>query len=546
MQKKYFYYSVVVLVFSLGFNTKINISNEIAYMIEAPTTKVLPDRYYKKDAIPPGFSLAQGEYQSLQIVIHKSSQIRENFKVKSTSLSNKKITLRNAVEVRLVGYIKTVNIKRWDWQKPEDIGWWPDPLLPNRSFDIPANWMQSVWVTVHAPTDAPPGNYEFEIIIEYKGSVTKIPFTVDIWNYKIPQNSMLNIAWMPSDILNKNYENTQNMFSRKFIDLYKTWAGFAFDHRIPPAADIVCGWKDEDISWPIREINGKLDFTVFNELLDFGLKRNMKEFIIAVFPRRKSFAKLTEAQKLKMKKYLITCYEHLKKKGVADMAVVYNHDEPPEDLFESCRQNYKFVKSIIPECKVYQCINDIKGVQALDGYADIWDVYIAQYAKTKLAEQKTKEVRWAVCIWPHDSPNLFTEYNGMEPRIIGWLMYKYEIKGFEYWNYFHSWEENFTNKWVNWQQGSTLTFWKKGRFAEGDGLLAYPGPDKTPVSSIRLENLLDGFEDYQLLLSVEKEDGKKTANSLVNSIAHDLNNWETSPFLLENIRTKIKNILSKK
>lgn len=546
MQKKYFYYGVVTLLFSFGFNTKVSTSKEIAYTIESPATKVLPDRHYKSDPIPPGFSLAQGEYQSLQIVINKSSLIRGNFKVKANTLSNKKKTVENAVEVRLVGYVKTVNEKRWDWQNPEDIGWWPDPLLPNRSFDIPAHWTQSLWVTVQAPTEAPPGNYEFEVTIEYNGSVTKIPFAVCIWNYKIPPSSMLNIAWMPSDILKKYYALRQNMFSKEFIDLYKTWAGFAFDHRMPPAADMVCGWNDEDISWPIREMNGKLDFTIFDELLDFGLKRNMKEFIIAVFPRRKSFAKLTEAQKLKMKKYLIACYERLKKKGVADMAVVYNHDEPSEELFESCRQNYKFVKSIIPECKVYQCINDIKGVQALDGYADIWDVYIAQYAKTKLAEQKTKEVRWAACIWPHDSPNLFTEYSGMDPRIIGWLMYKYEIRGFEYWNYFHSWKENFTNKWANWQKGSTLTFWKKGRFAEGDGLLAYPGPDKTPVSSIRLENLRDGFEDYQLLLSVEKEDGKKTANSLVNSIAHDLNNWETSPFLFENIRTKIKNILSKK
>jgi len=155
-------------------------------------------------------------------------------------------------------------------------------------------------------------------------------------------------------------------------------------------------------------------------------------------------------------------------------------------------------------------------------------------------------VRWVVCIWPHESPNLFTEYNGMDPRIIGWLMYKYEIKGFEYWNYFHSWKENMGNNLIDWQSRSTLTSWKKGRFAEGDGLLAYLGPNKMPLSSIRLENLRDGFEDYQLLLSTENLKGKNVGNDIVDKIVYDLSNWETSPILMQNVRMKIRDTLSKR
>jgi hypothetical protein len=33
----------------------------------------------------------------------------------------------------------------------------------------------------------------------------------------------------------------------------------------------------------------------------------------------------------------------------------------------------------------------------------------------------------------------------------------------------------------------------------GDGLLVYPGPDMTPYSSIRLEAVRDGVEDYEYL-----------------------------------------------
>ena len=36
-----------------------------------------------------------------------------------------------------------------------------------------------------------------------------------------------------------------------------------------------------------------------------------------------------------------------------------------------------------------------------------------------------------------------------------------------------------------------------GKAHNGDGQLIYPGPDRTPLSSIRLENLRDGIEDYE-------------------------------------------------
>ena len=260
----------------------------INYSIVSPTTKVLPDRFFKSDSMRPYFSLAKGENQSLQIVVDTSSQVRKNFKVKSSAPSNDKTSLENAVEIRLVGYVKTVDEKRWKWQKPEDIGWWPDPLLPNKPFDIPANWKQSMWVTIHAPKDAISGDYEFEVTIDYSEGSIKIPFKVNIWNFEIPQNSMHNLAWMSPDKLKTYYAVNQNMFSKEFVDMYKTWADFAFDHGMPPAADMLCGWTNEDISWPVQTINGKLDFILFDELLDYGLERNMKEFIIAIFPSEKN------------------------------------------------------------------------------------------------------------------------------------------------------------------------------------------------------------------------------------------------------------------
>ena len=527
--------AVIILVFSCRSGKE-----KIGYKLVSSTTKVVPDRPFEFDSIPPRFSMAKGESESLQIILDPLDTSREQVEVYASQLSNGEQKYEGLIDVRLVGYVETVDQNRWDWQKPEDIGWWPDPLLPNRPFSIPKKWTQSIWVTIEAPVNIEAGQYQFEITITSNDQSVDILFSVDIWDYAISQGQMHNMAWMPPEILGKYYSH-DNMFSDEFISLYKHWADFAFDHGLPPAADMLCGWKDEDISWPIRKVNGKLDFTRFDELLEFGLERGMKEFVLAIFPRRKSFNSLDENQKRMMQEYLSTTYQHLSEKGVEDRAMVYNIDEPPESLFESCKQNYNYIKSIIPECKVYQCLNNVEGIEALKGYADIWDVYIPQYAKTGLMGSG-EEIRWAVCVWPHDSPNLFTEYDGLDPRIIGWLMHKYKIKGFEYWNYFHSWKENMPFEWLP-QESVTTTHWKKGKYVEGDGLLVYPGPEGLPLSSIRLENLRDGFEDYRLLAAVENRINMESAQNLVSQIVYDLDQWETSPMKIKEIRNEIKDLL---
>ena len=93
------------------------------------------------------------------------------------------------------------------------------------------------------------------------------------------------------------------------------------------------------------------------------------------------------------------------------------------------------------------------------------------------------------------------------------------------------------------QETVTTTYWKKGKYVEGDGLLAYPGPDGLPISSIRLENLRDGFEDYRLLRAVENRINKASAQNLVSQIVYDLDRWETSSLKMEEVRNEVKNLL---
>ena len=66
----------------------------------------------------------------------------------------------------------------------------------------------------------------------------------------------------------------------------------------------------------------------------------------------------------------------------------------------------------------------------------------------------------------------------------------------------------------------------------GDGVLFYPGTDG-PLSSIRLENIADGLEDYELF--------RRLANStrrdeLITRLVQSGDLWTDSPTLLEEVR----------
>ena len=110
-------------------------------------------------------------------------------------------------------------------------------------------------------------------------------------------------------------------------------------------------------------------------------------------------------------------------------------------------------------------------------------------------QQAGDEAWWAVCVYPKERPNFFIDYPAIDERIIGWLSWKYRISGFEYWSIVSWGNENILGQnGRKWPEAA----WKTREFA-GDGFLCYPGPDRVPLSSVRFENLRDGFEDYEYL-----------------------------------------------
>ena len=209
---------------------------------------------------------------------------------------------------------------------------------------------------------------------------------------------------------------------------------------------------------------------------------------------------------------------------------------------------YTLSKTAAPDLPVMQCLNEFKGVKALTGYADIWDLYFGQYEQAGGPERLKAgdEITLAVCVWPSERPNVFVEYPLLDARMMPWICYREGAKGFEYWDLYQTWDANTGNPgW--WKSGNgTRTTWKLVK-NHGDGLLLYPGPEGTPLSSLRLESLRDGLEDYDYLALLEKQGGPK-AEALLKEAREKLvtgvTSYETDPAKLLDLRGRIAEALS--
>jgi hypothetical protein len=98
--------------------------------------------------------------------------------------------------------------------------------------------------------------------------------------------------------------------------------------------------------------------------------------------------------------------------------------------------------------------------------------------------------------------------------MVGWLSWKAGVSGFEYWSA-SSWGEN-PKRLTKGYLDEIESDWQANTFGKynGDGYLIYPGPEGKLLSSIRLENLRDGFQDWELLAMLKARGGPHAAELL--------------------------------
>jgi hypothetical protein len=143
----------------------------------------------------------------------------------------------------------------------------------------------------------------------------------------------------------------------------------------------------------------------------------------------------------------------------------------------------------------------------------------------------------------------------MDGRIVGALSWKLGVEGFEYWSA-ASWGNCMKPMGGKKAVDEVECAWVANGFGDynGDGYLAYPGPNNTLLSSIRFEALRDGFEDYEYLAVLKKRlEGKTGAVAdearkllvLPDSLCKKDLTYTNDPNVLMDVRRKIAEAIEK-
>ncbi|MCX5671289.1 MAG: DUF6067 family protein [Planctomycetota bacterium] len=453
--------------------------------------------------------LAKNEYESVQVVIANVNRDVRGLAVEASDLrSASAATLaKPSVTVRQVAYVQTAAPDKYSVAY---VGLWPDPLLELPRVDVPVGKVQPLWVTVHAPKETAAGEYEGTLTLRGEGVAPRVlPLRVTVWDVALPTpgkfRAMVIEGGTAPAVLDRLLAN-----------------------RLSPAY-LLCGWTWDKPCPPVALKDGRWDFSEVDRLAAYGFQRGMNVYTMARFatPGKFGFPDEYSADfRARFKEFLAAYAAHLAEKGWLGMGHVYNIDEPPAALWPMCRENYRCVKAAAPRVAVMQCLNDPKGVAALAGAVDLWDVYIGQFHQAGMPARLKAgdDAVWAVCCYPATHPNLFIDYPPMDARLIGWLSFAAGVSGFEYWAA-NSWGDNLKRLGDRpYLAEPEEPRWKTNTFGgyNGDGYLVYPGPNGSVLASMRLENLRDGIEDYEMLALLRERAARAKAQGRNVSAAEKL------------------------
>ena len=457
-------------------------NGSIGYRVNvvSPLEKVFREDDYAPTTRPKAeVAAARNEYESIQVVIEAPWRPVAVNEVRFSELRGPggAVIPSEALKWERVEYVETTVPPAYFAER--GLGWYPDPLMPAGKFTVEKLSRTPVWITLKTPKQCPAGRYIGTITIVPEGlRPATLPLALTVWDFALTEETHLRtMTWMAGGVIRAWYGHDWSAEGNRLHDAtMRNYQDFLLEHRLGPGGEVA------------------LDDATLGGLIAKG----MNAFIIGTAPNlgREHKTQYSSEFVQQFTRGIRANANRLREKGWLDKAYVYVYDEAPKSAWPEVKKIDRAIKAAAPEARILQCLNEPEGVKDLTGFADVFDVYVAQYHKAGVAasQKKGAEVWLAICCYPMDHPNFFIEYPLLDIRVTPWICWKYKARGFEYWS---------TDSWgVNWQrQGPKWPKvpWVANTFGQynGDGQLIYPGTDLKPYSSIRFEALRDGLEDYE-------------------------------------------------
>lgn len=536
---------------------------------------------------------ARNEAEAAQLVVRPRNALR-GFSATAGTLSGPGDACVR-VEVLRVRYV--------DVARPTDraasAAPWPDPLPPFKGpIDLAAGENQPLWVRVHVPRDAVPGDYGGAIQLTAEGYRAEVPLRVVVYGFELPDRMTCTTAFGFNPGTVYQYQKISDAAQRRAV-IAKYFESFRAHHISPynpaPFDSIKVDWvtlaDGEGADLPeadlklLREnpLTPVFDWTAWDAAVEHAFAtyhfNSMRIGVPGI--RGGTFGKSgadspgfgygTRGHELAFTAYCQALQGHFREKGWLDEAFIYWFDEPTTRDYERVREGFLNLKQAAPGLN--RMITE-QVEPGLVGGPNIWCPLTMYYRHEETVERRRLGERfwWYVCTIPKKPYcGLFTDHAGTDLRAWLWLTWKYGIEGILVW---HSnlWTtgmaypdkpQNPYEDAMSWVSGYGTKRGEKRPWGNGDGRFIYPPEaaataqqDETildgPVDSIRWEMLRDGIEDYEYMAILRRllEDAKATLPPRVYkryaalldvpaSIASDMKTYTKDPVPIEKHRNRI-------
>jgi len=561
---------------------KDNYMANYEFYIASSLEKVFPTNRVKEEK-RESFNLLQNDQLNFQIVYYLDDcdkQVRNrHFRVKIISTLDSQIS-----EVKLVKceYLATENRDRY--YISTDPGLYPDLLIPSNGIIKPlANQYKSLFISILSKNNIDTHKVKIqieEVLFEdntgKKIFTNKIFFeeelTINIINDKLIDLPIIHTQWFHCDSI-ANYHN-EIPFSDNYWELLEKYIFYArtkcdVNMLLTP---VFTPPLDTDVNAERKTIQ-LVDITYENNCYSFDFSKLEKwceickksgiEYIevahlftqwgakctpkIVVLEKDETgelkkvnkFGWHVRATSLKYRKFLESFIPSLIKAfdffGYKKETLYFHiSDEPNISCIEDYQKAKDQVKDLLVDCNLIDALSDFSFYE--NGLVEI---PIPSNDHIEPFVNKVDQLWTYYCIAQGNMvPNRFIALPSYRNRVMGILLYLYNIKGFLHWG-FNYWESENSRESIN----PFISCDGNCAFPAGDPFLIYPGP----LSSLRNEIQIEAFNDLKLLCILEKEIGRENVINIIKdgeSCGFTFKDYPKNNEYYLRLREKILNMIS--
>ncbi len=494
------------------------------------------EKIYHGDTLPlndySGFSMLINEKKSFQIAIECENEFSGYISFYSK--------IQN-IKFYSVEYIKSdfpMSKGADDYYRFSDDGYYPDLLLPINNQINCKKGLNLFWVEVIGEKTSIGENTINISVFDNEKIIGETNIKIETIDCELDFNNFIYTCWFHTDCLMSHYN--VDVFSDEYWRITENFLKTANEYGMncvltplfTPPLDTEIGKERPTVQLvDISFTNGQYSFN-FDKLtrwIEMARKCGIEYFEMSHFftqwgakhaPKimatvdgeyKKLFGWETKSTSKKYKKFLkdfsVELKKYLEKSNLKDKVLIHVSDEPNFSMLLPYSKASKLIHKLYKEYKI------------VDALSDVWFYKLGIVSSPIPSNDhidkflgKTENL-WTYYCSAQNKKNVSNRFfcnSSLRNRVLGYQLYKFDIKGFLHWGY---------NFYYTQLSKAVIDPYKVsdagGKFPSGDSYVVYPAKDGTAYHSIRLKVFYDALQDMAALNTLSKMTNKTECLNII-------------------------------